>query len=274
MSSEPREDLAELIASGVVTRPLPEPTQDLAQGLANINEFGFTIYPRALSDGMLARTRAALYREVERDRANGAHLPHPFDAEASTNTRVWNLPSKDRLFEAMATHPVALDYVKATIGWPARLSTLSGNINFPGSRACLFHADQIWAPEPWPQGPLGLNCGWLLDDFTPEKGSTRLLPGSHRLNRLPDPEDEAVALTAVDAPAGSLLIFESRLWHQTGDFSADSGQRAAIFAFYQKPLYVPAENWFLQTRQDVLLRASDELLTLLGFKDPYLGRED
>ncbi len=255
----------------VIVGRLPEPTQDLSTGLANLREFGVTIYPNALMGDDLAYVREALFREAERDRRAARHVPHPFDAEASTNVRVWNLINKDPAFERLATHPLAMDYVRAVIGWPARISTLSGNINYPGSKTCVFHADQIWASEPWPSFPLGVNCGWVLDDFTAEKGSTRLVPGSHHMNRLPKPDEMDVPAVQVEAPAGSLLIFESRIWHQTGAFTAKAGVRAAIFGFYQKPLYMPAENWFVQMKPEVLMRASDELLMLLGFKQPGLG---
>jgi ectoine hydroxylase-related dioxygenase (phytanoyl-CoA dioxygenase family) len=251
---------------------LPAPTQDLQQGLANLREYGVTIYPDALTGELLARTREALFREIEWDRNARRHVPHPFDAQGSTNVRVWNLISKDPLFEAMATHPVVMAYLRAVIGWPARISTLSGNVNYPGSKACVLHADQIWAPEPWAAVPQGINFGWCLDDFTPEKGSTRVVPRSHLLNRLPRQDDlPGLEFVQVEAPAGSLLIFESRLWHQTGDFTASDGVRAAIFGFYQKPIYTPAENWYLQTRPEVLLRASDELRTLMGYAMDSLG---
>jgi ectoine hydroxylase-related dioxygenase (phytanoyl-CoA dioxygenase family) len=254
---------------------LPAPTRDLDQGLENIRTYGFTIVPEVLTGDRLTRTRAALYREIEQDKASDRHVPHPFDAERSPNVRVWNLVSKDPLFEDLAVHPLVLDYVRRVIGWPARLSTLSGNINYPGAKACVMHADQIWAPEPWPvQGPLGINFGWCIDDFTKANGGTRLIPGSHRRNRLPRQGDDLGGMIQVEAAAGSLVIFESRLWHQTGDNITDDVVRAAIFGFYQKPLYMPAENWFRQTKPEVLERAPDDLLTLLGFNDPSLGMAD
>lgn len=251
------------------------PAYDIEQGLADLREQGFTIIPGVLAGETLERTRAALYREIEADRAAKRHVPHPFDAQQSPNVRVWNLVSKDPLFEALSVHPLVLAYVRRVIGWPARLSTLSGNVNYPGARACVLHADQIWAPEPWPtQGPLGINFGWCIDDFTKANGGTRIAPGSHKRNRLPRPGDEAPEMMSVEAPAGSLIIFESRLWHQTGDNDTADVVRAAIFGFYQKPLYMPAENWFLQTKPEVVANGSEELLTLLGFRDPSLGMAD
>ena len=80
-------------------------------------------------------------------------------------------------------------------------------------------------------------------------------------------------MISVEAPAGSLIVFESRLWHQTGDNVTDDVVRAAIFGFYQKPLYMPAENWFMQTKPEVVRHGSEELLTLMGFRDPSLGQK-
>ncbi|MCC6919605.1 MAG: phytanoyl-CoA dioxygenase family protein [Alphaproteobacteria bacterium] len=254
---------------------VPAPTRDLEQGLANIREHGFTIVPDVLTGDTLERTREALYREIAWDQKSRRHVPHPFDAQKSPNVRVWNLISKDPLFEDLAVHPVVLDYIREVIGWPARISTLSGNINYPGARACVLHADQIWAPEPWPsQGPLGINFGWCIDDFTKANGGTRIVPKSHRMNRLPRADDAIPEMISVEAPAGSLIVFESRLWHQTGDNVTDDVVRAAIFGFYQKPLYMPAENWFMQTKPEVVRHGSEDLLTLMGFRDPSLGHAD
>ena len=127
---------------------LPAPTRDLEQGLANIREYGFTIAPDVLTGDHLEGVREALYREIEWDRKARRHVPHPFDAEQSPNVRVWNLVSKDPLFEDLATHPIVLDYVRRVIGWPARLSTLSGNINYPGAKACVLHADRSGPGSP------------------------------------------------------------------------------------------------------------------------------
>ncbi len=101
-----------------------------------------------------------------------------------------------------------------------------------------------------------------------------MIPGSHLWNRLPRPDDDPPGMVQVEAPAGSLIIFESRLWHQTGENVTTDVVRAAIFGFYQKPLYMPAENWVMQTKPEVVQRGSEELLTLMGFRSPSLGHAD
>ena len=79
----------------------------------------------------------------------------------------------------------------------------------------VLHADQGYATEPWPPVPLAVNVGWILDDFTEEVGATRYVPGSHRAGGNPDPE-RTYETVPVEAPAGSLLVMDGRIWHQSG----------------------------------------------------------
>ncbi len=59
---------------------------------------------------------------------------------------------------------------------------------------------------------------WILDDFTPENGATRIVPGTHRSNddphevmedtKAPHPNEELVL-----APAGTVVVFNGHCWH-------------------------------------------------------------
>ena len=75
--------------------------------------------------------------------------------------------------------------------------------------------------------PLLLNTLVMLDEFTPENGATFLMSGSHRSH--PDkPTDAAFYAGAVQAvgPAGSLLVFNSNLWHAAGVNTTDRPRRS------------------------------------------------
>ena len=250
----------------------PSPTRDLAQGLTDIAEHGLAIVPDVLTGDALKRTREALYRAAEADRRRGREQKFGLDyAHDDTNQRVWNVLSRDPLFEDLAFHPLAIAYIRGVLGWPALLGNISANITGPGGGEMVLHADQIFVPEPWPAAPQGLNVAWCLDDFTAENGATRFVPGSHTLNRAPGPEDAAVATAAMQAPAGSIVVFESRVWHKTGHNSTASESRAGVFAWYTRPIYRTQENWFLALRPEVRQFASEEALVLLGFKTQGLG---
>lgn len=251
---------------------VPPPTRDLAQGLRNIAEFGLTIVPEVLSGDGLKAARDALYRAAASDRARSREQKFSLDyASDETNQRVWNVLSRDPVFEDMAAHPLALDYVRGVLGWPALLGNISANITGPGGGEMILHADQIFVPEPWPQVPQGLNVAWCLDDFTEANGATRFAPGSHRLNRAPLADEAEIDTIPIEAPAGSILVFESRVWHKTGFNRTADERRAGVFAWYTKPIYRQQENWYLSLRPEVRQFASDEMLVLLGYRTTGLG---
>jgi ectoine hydroxylase-related dioxygenase (phytanoyl-CoA dioxygenase family) len=250
----------------------PPPTRDFAQGLRNIADFGLTIVPDVLAGDVLKRTREALYLAAESDRARSREQKFGLDyAHDDTNQRVWNVLSRDPLFEDLAFHATAVAYVKTVLGWPALLGNISANITGPGGGEMVLHADQIFVPEPWPAAPQGLNVAWCLDEFTQANGATRFAPGSHRLNRAPRPDEAGIDTLPMEAPAGSIVVLESRVWHKTGHNRTDTERRAGVFAWYTKPIYRTQENWFLSLRPDVRQFASDEALVLLGYKTAGLG---
>ena len=168
-------------------------------------------------------------------------------------------------------NPTALELVKSIIGWPALLGNISGNMTGPGGGEMVLHADQIFVPEPWPAEPQGCNVSWCLDDFTEENGATRVVPGSHRRHTAPVASDQQTPTVPLVAPAGSIVVFESRLWHKTGNNVTKDQRRAGAFAWYTKPIYRQQENWFLSLDPRVKQFASEEMLILLGYKAEGLG---
>lgn len=246
---------------------LPGPTRDRAQMLRDIDRCGLAIVPDVLTGDTLVRTREAVYRAAESDRARGREQRLLLDyADDTSNQRIANVLSRDPLFEDLAFHPLAIGLLKEVVGWPALLSNLSANITGPGGGEMVLHADQLFVPEPWPARPQGMNVAWCLDDFTAANGATRVVPGSHRLNRMPEGDEAALDGVAIEAAAGSLFVFESRLWHKTGNNITAAETRAGVFAWYSSHIYRSQENWFLSLRPEIRQFATDEMLVLLGYK--------
>lgn len=251
---------------------LPPHAHSVEEALAHIGEFGVCIMPGALDGATLKRARDALYAAAADDRARGREQKFSLDyAHDDTNQRVWNVLSRDPVFEDLVLHPWALALVKSVLGWPALLGNLSANITGPGGGEMVLHADQIFVPEPWPTRPQGFNVAWCLDDFTEENGATRIVPFSHRLHRAPSEAELTLDTVPLEAPAGSLVAFESRLWHRTGTNRSADQRRAGVFAWHTTPIYRQQENWFLSLDPRVRLFADDDMLTLLGWKAEGLG---
>ncbi len=253
-------------------KALPAPTRDLDQAEQDIREFGLAIIPDALDRDQLARVRDALYRAAQADRARGREQKFALDYEQdTTNQRIWNVLSRDPVFSDLVEHPGGLRLIRSVLGWPALLGNISANITGPGGGEMVLHADQIFVPTPWPTDPQGANIAWCVDDFREDNGATRIVPGSHKWHRPPEPHEAQIETVALEAPAGSMICFESRLWHKTGNNRTADETRAGIFAWYTKPIYRQQENWYLSLDPSVRQFASDEMLVLLGYRTEGLG---
>ena len=251
-------------------RTLPPVTQDLSEASAHIREFGLALLAGQLSGVQLRRARDATYAAAEEDR----RLARQADAfgldYGDGNTRVWNILNRDPVFSEIVQLPVVVELLHEFLGWPALLGNISANIAQPGSEGGALHADQIFVPRPWPAAPQGMNFGWLLDDYTVDNGATEVVPRSHLIDDEVDPETLANRAIPVIAPAGTLMVFESRVWHRTGR-NRSAAPRAALFGWYTTPIYRTQENWFLSLEPHVVESASDVLLELLAYKSQGFG---
>jgi ectoine hydroxylase-related dioxygenase (phytanoyl-CoA dioxygenase family) len=65
------------------------------------------------------------------------------------------------------------------------------------------------------------------------------------------------------------MVFEGRLWHQTGANVTADERRFGILAYYCRPYLRTQESWFLSI-DPAVLAAHPELRPLLGY-DNYLS---
>lgn len=76
-----------------------------------------------------------------------------------------------------------------------------------------------------------LNILIMLDAFTLENGATHLLSGSQVRQEKPDRETFLKLSDRAIGGRGSALLFDSRLWHATGECHAETPRRALTLTF-------------------------------------------
>ena len=216
-----------------------------------------------------------------------------FRAESGgVNQRVWMLVNKGQCFVDLLYHEDVLALTRSVIGEEFQLSSHGANIARRGGVKMPLHTDQWWMPAPvdpdadWlPVGSLTrtrfsappdaspqliapaacVNVLWMLCDVSEENGGTRLVPGSHLSGRQPTPEDDRPEdVVSAQAPAGSALIIDGRLWHGTGANRTD-GDRLVVLTTFCGPQFRPQENYTLGVAEHVLSEADSYLRGLLGF---------
>lgn len=248
----------------------PKPTTDLKEAMAQLDEHGLALLANALSPAQVRDVRArleaaALASEADEVPTRG----YAFDSDRM-NRRVFQLFNLDPVFIDLIQRAPALDFVRHNIGESFLVSNFSANITSPGSGRMLLHADQGYVDPPWPDRALACNVAWLLDDFTAENGGTCYVPGSHRLGRGPV-RGEAVETVAIEAPAGSMLVMDGRLWHQTGANGSKDSHRAALFGYYVVRWLRAQINWNAALWPEVVAGMTPEFLDMLGY---YTGNTE
>ena len=215
-------------------------------------------------------------------------------ANGGVNQRLWMLANKGACFRDLIVHRLVDELVGHVLGNEFILSTMSANIAKPGGVRMGLHTDQWWMPQPVraehdyvrpseitrrpasefvePDPALGIappvvcNTMWMLSDFTASNGATELVPGSHRSGSHPHPTDQdGYDIVQPEAPAGTLMVFEGRLWHGTGANSSN-GDRLGVLGTFCSPQFRQQENQTLGIDPDLWGTLPDKLKARLGFK--------
>lgn len=248
----------------------PIPTDDADAARADLDRHGCAILAGVLDGAAVKEVRERLLAAARASEARGVPTRgYAFDPDEH-NQRVFNLIDLDPLFVDLVSRPIALDFVRHLLGDSFLLSNFSANITAPGSQPMQLHADQGYVLPPWPARPLACNVAWILDDFTVENGGTRYVPGSHLTGHGPDPR-RSYASDPVPAPAGSLLVMDGRLWHQTGANTSRDQTRAALFGYYVLRWLRPQVNWNVSLSPETVATLSPAFLDMLGY---YTGNTE
>src|SRR5262249_5497782 len=132
-----------------------------------------------------------------------------------TDGTLHHLPCAGGVFLEALEAVAARAPLEAFFGGPFILNTYGAVLHRPDEQSYVgrVHRDQRTY-----SGDLHLMAQLIvmLDPFTEENGATYLLNGSHRLAERPDDERffrEAVRATGT---AGSIVMFDSNLWHAAG----------------------------------------------------------
>jgi ectoine hydroxylase-related dioxygenase (phytanoyl-CoA dioxygenase family) len=197
---------------------------------ARLDRDGYAVFPGLLDPATIEEVRAAV---VSLEDAEGAwdRNVNPNDPGAA---RVDDVNHKGVAFDRLWVHPVLLACMHHYLG-DFRLSSVTSRAARPGTGHQRMHVD--WWGE-IAEGSVACNSCWLLDDFTVANGATRIVPGSHRSGSRPedamaDPLARHPDEVIVEAPAGSLAVFNGYVWHSGTENTTDRPRRG-LFTVYSR----------------------------------------
>jgi ectoine hydroxylase-related dioxygenase (phytanoyl-CoA dioxygenase family) len=247
--------------------PMPGATSAARDVAQRLTDDGYVIVSGLMTPDEVEVARADLTRVLETTPAGRNFF------EGLATQRVYALFAKTRTFDRAAIHPLLLEVLDQVLGH-YQLSAPVGIRIGPGEQAQILHRDDAVYPLPQPCPPVVVNTMWPLDEFTPENGATRFIPGSHRWEpgRRPGGDDPAQA--AAMSP-GDVMFYLGSLWHG-GGANRTGLPRLGVILEYAAAWLRPQENHCLAVPRGVARELPQRLQELLGYNiyPPFLGYVD
>lgn len=185
--------------------------------LESVRYQGFAVVEQVLDRSFVGQVSEAMYRvrdriirEVGRERL-----------ERAGEIGVLRLMMKyDPLFLRFLEIPELLSVVDQTVSNTAILHLQNGFIlpsspdqKRPSVFQMQFHQDFRRVLNGF---AVSVNAFFAISEFTRESGATLVVPGTHQKEGAPDQEYLGANAQPVECPAGSMIVFDSTLWHASG----------------------------------------------------------
>ena len=224
--------------------------------LDGIRDEGYIVLEDLLSDEEIATTLSELEPHF------GAEGWGRTDFEGLRTERIYSLLAKCPSVARMVEHPRILEILDAFLRPSRLLAACQATRIHPGETAQALHADDEVGAPPRPRAPQSVSVMWALSEYTPENGSTLIVPGSHLWpdDRRPVAE-EAISL---ELRAGSALVWLGGLFHGGGANDSDE-LRTGVSIIYFQPWLRQVENMTLAVPPEKAAGYSEQIQRLLGY---------
>lgn len=256
---------------------LPRPTKDIARMRCDIKEWGYCLIESALSEEQLGHMRERLLEQAEGERLAGVAL-----FIHRNNQMVYTLVNKGRCFEGcieqdpefVQAGPVIEQLFTEALGPGWICNSFQSIIAWAGGAPQMLHQDQgAIHPFQTPEAPVLFNSLWYMDDVNEFNGGTLVVPGSHKIISAAGTAGavgELPPAVNLEAPAGTVMLFDGRLLHGTGVNHTDKPRHAMVLSAV-RPFWRTQDLWHLVVRSEVIQRASPKLLHRIGFQAINFG---
>jgi ectoine hydroxylase-related dioxygenase (phytanoyl-CoA dioxygenase family) len=232
-----------------------------------LDDRGYIVLEDFMSPARLQRLRDGVERVYAEE---GESAGHEFRHEDHVR-RLANLVAKGEEFEDLVSDAAILEQVSCVLGTDFKLSSLNARSANPYENCRQpLHVDAGAIVDE--QGYWVCNTIWLLDDFTPENGATRCIPGSHQwginpVQTLPDPMAPHSGEVLVTARAGAVVVMNAHMWHG-GTENRTARPRRALHAFYCRSDKPQQQYQKALIPEEIQRRLRPEVRRILALDDP------
>jgi ectoine hydroxylase-related dioxygenase (phytanoyl-CoA dioxygenase family) len=236
-----------------------EATAPAAQHTQAIAEHGYTIVEDAVAPELLDR----LTERISKAEHDHKIKPASNSFEGCETLRMYNLLALGDPFTEVPVHSSVLPVIESVLDPGCLISTLSSISIGPGETPQPLHSDDQVIGLPRPHQAVVCNTMWALTDFTEANGATRIVPGSHLLDHVPDMTAKIDTVPA-EMKRGSVLVWHGSLWHG-GGANVTGERRIGLAMNYCAGFIRQQENQQLGVPREVARTFSPRLKRLLGY---------
>src|SRR3972149_6499494 len=140
-----------------------------AHAASELEERGFVVLPGMVAAESLERLITAYTEAVTSATGDDIRV-------GSTSTKVSDFVNRGAAFDSLYVFPPLLEACCQVIGGPFKLSSFHARTLRQGAHAQELHVDVPRSSADWPL----LGFILMVDDFRPDNGTTRFVPGSPR----------------------------------------------------------------------------------------------
>ncbi|MES2701508.1 MAG: phytanoyl-CoA dioxygenase family protein [Bacteroidota bacterium] len=224
--------------------------------LEELDILGYTIVKDVLNKEELAEVTRRILAVNELQKQETA--PY-FDITQTDENNIARAPFiYDDYFYKLLNHPKVIPLIKELLGSYFILQAQNGVIVEPQLEHSMGRWHRDLSHQNFVCDPLiAINAFYCITDFNSSTGATKLIPHSHKIAYPPSPEFLDKYGISVDAPAGSVFLFNTMMFHRTGS-NVSKGPRIGLSHMYTK--------YFIKQQMDI-----PALLNFKAPEDPFMN---
>ena len=189
-------------------------------------------------------------------------------SDKSLEKVVYNLHNKSLEWFKLFENPMVLKILDIILkegsfnnDEPYYLNNISARCPLKGNRGQIIHLD---SNLPGVNYNVITNVIWYFDDVNKEKGTTIVIPKSHKYRKYADNTKKIKNKLFVKAKKGSVLIFNGNLWHG-GSAKKTNSSRWALVLGYARWFIKPSFDYMKNTQKSFYNKLNQKQKSLLGF---------
>jgi ectoine hydroxylase-related dioxygenase (phytanoyl-CoA dioxygenase family) len=247
----------------------------LTGAIERLHDVGYAVVEGVIDDERLERGKRGLYDVQGAINEEGG----PDRLQRAGELGVLRIMARfDPWFLSLLETPEMLAVVDATVSETAILHLQNGFILPPtdakedggGTFQQTFHRD---FPRYLEGYVASVNVLLTFDEFTADNGGTLIVPGSHQRAEAPDQAYMSDATIALECPAGSMVLFDSTIWHAAGVNRSDR-DRLAVNHQFTRSWIKQQIDYVRALGDDLVLEQPPRTQQLLGWYTRVVSSHD